>query len=175
MISNFLPTALIAIFLSTLVLNSSAQAKKKAAADTERWRYELICVGTGSQGTYLVKVWSYSKKPDVAKEQALKNAVHGVIFKGFPGGNNCQSQKPMARNPELQTEKAEFFEAFFNTENGAYRRYVNFTTNGVPAAGDVIKANKKEYKVGVVISINKDELRKYLESQGIIKGLDAGF
>ena len=42
-------------------------------------------------------------------------------------------------------------------------------------AGDVSKVNKKEYKVGVVVSVNKDELRKYLESEGILKGLASGF
>jgi hypothetical protein len=58
----------------------SAQTNKKANEDTEAWRYELEVAGTGVQGTYLLKVWSYSKKPNVAIEQAKKNAVHGVSF-----------------------------------------------------------------------------------------------
>lgn len=173
--TNLFSITFILIALTGLSVQGFSQAKKKAEADTERFRYEIICVGTGAEGTYLIKVWSYSKKPDVAKEQALKNAVHGVIFKGFPGGNGCQTQKPLARNVETETEHAAFFDEFFETQNGAYRKYVNFTTNGVPAAGDVIKANKKEFKVGVVVSVSKDELRKYLESKGVVKSLDSGF
>ena len=49
-----------------------SQAKKKANKDTENWRYEIEVVQTGTQGTYLIKVWSYSKKPAVAIEQAKK-------------------------------------------------------------------------------------------------------
>jgi len=35
--------------------------------------------------------------------------------------------------------------------------------------------NKKTYKVGVVLSIAFDELRKDLEKEGIARKLDAGF
>ena len=56
-----------------------AQKNNKANKDTEAWRYEIESVQTGTQGSYLIKVWSYSKKPDVAIEQAKKNAVHGII------------------------------------------------------------------------------------------------
>lgn len=161
--------------MSMAALSLSAQAKKKADKDTDRFRYEIQCVGTGVQGTYLIKVFTFSKKPQVAKEQSKKNAVHGVIFKGFAGGNGCQSQKPLSRNPNLMEEKADFFESFFETKTGMYRKYVNMTTDGAVGAGDVSKVNKKEYKVGVVVSVNKDELRKYLEAEGILKGLASGF
>ena len=65
------------LFLGMLCVTSlvSAQARKKADKDTEEWRYEIEVVQTGTQGTYLIKVWSYSKKADVAIEQAKKNAV----------------------------------------------------------------------------------------------------
>ena len=33
----------------------------------------------------------------------------------------------------------------------------------------------KEYKVGVVVSVRKDDLRKALEAAGIIRGLNSGF
>ena len=37
--------------------------------------------------------------------------------------------------------------------------------------GDMIKVGKKEYKVGVVISVAYNDLRKRLESEGIVKKL----
>ena len=43
-------------------LTTNAQARKKAERDTQEWRYEIEVVQTGTQGTYLIKVWSYSKK-----------------------------------------------------------------------------------------------------------------
>jgi hypothetical protein len=150
-------------------LTSYSQAKKKANKETDAFRYEISCEGEGVQGTYLVKVWSYSKRPAVALEQSKKNAVHGIIFKGFPGiGQKCQSQRPIAPNPSIEQQYADFFKKFFSN-GGDYMKYV--TTSG---GSDVLKV-KKEYKVGVVVSVSKDQLRKDLEAAGIIKGLGSGF
>jgi hypothetical protein len=43
-------------------------------------------------------VFSYSKKADVAIEQAKKNAIHAVIFQGYNGNSTtgCPTQKPLA-------------------------------------------------------------------------------
>ena len=41
-----------------MAMPSFAGAKKKAEKDTEHFRYEIECAGNGTQGTYLVKVWS---------------------------------------------------------------------------------------------------------------------
>jgi hypothetical protein len=165
-----------AITLMALVafaFNGSAQAKKKADKDTKDWRYEIEAVQTGVQGTYLIKVWSYSKKPDVAIEQAKKNAVHGIIFRGFAGVGRVSGQSALASNPNLEEEKADFFDAFF-ADGGKYLKFVSLTNDGAVAAEDRMKVGK-EYKVGVLISIRTAELRKDLENAGIIKSLGSNF
>jgi hypothetical protein len=163
------------IILSVLffVFGASAQARRKVDKDTEEWRYELEPVQTGSQGTYLIKVWSYSKKPNVAIEQAKKNAVHGIIFRGFSTKDRVEGKPSLTNNPNLEMEKQEFFTDFF-ADGGKYLKFVNITSDGSVAAEDLIKIGK-EYKIGVIVSINVGALRKDLESAGIIKGLAAGF
>ena len=159
-------TILLAVaFLATTCFASS---KSKANKDTQKWRYEIECVGTGSAGTYLVKVWSYSKKQATATNQAVKNAVHGVLFKGIPGGNGCASQRPIASNPAIEYDRADFFERFF-ADGGDFQKYGS--TSGVP---EIMKVGK-EFKVGVIVSVYKDNLRKNLEQAGVIKGLGSGF
>lgn len=150
-----------------------AKKKKKADADTKAWRYEIEPVGTGTQGTYQVKVWSFSKNPKVATEQAKKNAVHGVVFKGFSSANGVTGQKPLARNPNVEQEKEDFFNHFFET-GGNYQKFVTLTNSGAIGEGDRIKM-KREYKIGVIVSVNVAGLRKDLEDAGIIKGLAGGF
>jgi hypothetical protein len=152
---------------------ANAQARRKADKDTEAWRYEIEVVQTGTQGTYLIKVWSYSKKPDVAIEQAKKNAVHGVIFKGFTGKASVPGQKALTDNVNLEEEKADFFKPFFDN-GGKYMKFVSTSNDGAVAAEDRMKIGK-EYKVGVVLSVNVSALRKDLEEAGIIKSLGAGF
>ena len=152
---------------------ANAQAKKNADQDTEEWRYEISVVQTGTQGTYLIKVWSYSKKPDIAIEQAKKNAVHGIIFKGFTGTSSVPGQKALTSNVNLENEKADFFKPFF-ADGGKYMKFVSTSNDGAVAAEDRMKIGK-EYKIGVVVSVNVSALRKDLEDAGIIKSLNAGF
>ncbi|MBI5540096.1 MAG: hypothetical protein HY951_08560 [Bacteroidia bacterium] len=164
---------LLLILVIGLTFTVNAQAKKKADKATAEWRYEVECVSVGAQGSYLVKVWSYSKKPDVAINQAKKNAVHGIIFKGFTGTGAGCTQKPLTNNPALEQEKEEFFTDFF-ADGGKYMKFVSVTGDGAIGEGDRLKVGK-EYKIGVVVSVAKDDLRKDLEAAGIIKSLNSGF
>ena len=53
-------------------------------------------------------------------------------------------------------------------------KYVSESGDGNVDAGDRVKVGK-EYKIGVLVSVSKDALRKDLEAAGIIKGLSSGF
>lgn len=151
------------------------RAQKGADKNTFRWRYEIEPAGAvGTQGTYLIKVWSYFKKADLAIEQAKKNAVHGIIFKGFGGMGGVSGQRPLAgNNPNLEEEKKEFFSEFF-ADGGKYMKFVNVSNDGSISPRDRLKVGK-EYKIGVIVSVNVEMLRKDLENAGIIKRLGAGF
>jgi hypothetical protein len=161
---------LFSFFMSPVILFAQS---KKADKQTFEWRYEIEAVGAGVQGTYQIKVWSYSKKPETAIEQAKKNAVHGIIFRGFADRDRIKGQRPLAQSPSLEQEKEEFFKDFFQ-EGGKYQKFISVINNGVPDAADRMKIGK-EYKIGIIVSVNVTELRKDLESAGIIKGLGSGF
>lgn len=165
---------LITLFVLITSFAGFGQSQKKADQATNEWRYEIECAGVGVDGTYLIKVWSYSKKGKIAITQAKKNAIHGIIFKGISGGEQgCNSQKPLSRNPNLESEKSEFFATFFQ-EGGKYMKYVNESTDGAIDPADRMKVGN-EYKIGVIVSVSKDELRKDLEAAGIIRSLSSGF
>ena len=151
----------------------SAQSDRKANSDTREWRYEIEAMGTGVQGTYLIKVWTYSKRPDVAIEQAKKNAVHGIIFRGFSGKPGIPGQRALTNNVNLEQEKAEFFNPFF-ADGGKYMKFVSITNDGSVGAGDRLRVGK-EYKIGVIVSVNVAALRADLEDAGMLKGLSSGF
>jgi hypothetical protein len=152
----------------------SSCATQKVEKETHQFRYELEAAGVGAQGTYQLKVWTYSKNADVAIEQAKKNAIHGVLFKGFQGKTGViTGQKPMISDASAESTRADYFKDFFK-DGGKYQQFVSLVNNGAIATGDRIKVGK-EYKIGVVVSINKDNLRKELENQGIIKKLGGIF
>jgi hypothetical protein len=161
------------ILLFAVFTIACGSAQKTADKYTRQWRYEIEAVSVGTQGTYLIKVWSYSKKPELAIEQAKKNAIHGVIFSGFTGMQGVSGQKPLTTNSNLEEEKKDFFDPFF-ADGGKYMKFVSITNDGSIAAKDRLKVGK-EYKIGVIVSVNIALLRKDLEDTGIIKKLDAGF
>ena len=85
------------------------------------------------------------------------------------GGDGCVGQRALASGPGAELEYEDYFQRFF-ADNGEYRKYVSL----VVGTEEILKVGK-EYKVGVVVSVQKDELRKALEAAGVIKGLNYGF
>ena len=142
--------------------------------------YDAQCEQVGVEGTKLIKVWSYSKRPRIAEMQAQKNAVHAAIFKGFAGNSEtgCPAQAPLISNPEIENQKAAFFDAFF-ADGGSFMKYVSASADAEVHAEDVVRIKDKYkrdiYKIGVVVTVMYDQLRKDLEKEGIINGLSSGF
>jgi hypothetical protein len=152
------------------VLSSCATARQaKANKDTNQFRYEIECAGNAIQGTYLVKVWTYSRSAGIAENQCRKNAVHGVIFKGYGGGQGCVSQRPLANTPGVEDQYKTYFDNFF-APGGEFQKYASIMSGTT----ETVKVGK-EYKVGVVVSVRKDDLRKALEAAGVIRKLNSGF
>ena len=143
-------------------------AQKKADNATMHWRYELqACVGQAPKGCAIARVWTYSTNVQVATMQAGKNAVHGIIFTGIAPTNDSQrlpGVPPLIADPAIEEQHADYFRSFF-ADGGAYQRYVSFMANGTP--DQVIKIGR-EYKVGLVVTVQTEALRKRLEDDNII-------
>jgi hypothetical protein len=153
--------------------------------------YEVQALEQGVQGTVLMKVYSYDKTVDSAIERAKMNAVQAVLFKGIPGSNVA---RPMVK--EGMDAHKEYFEEFFGLYkirkritkrkqnqdyldfsrvfNAPYKNYVQISNDGTIAPGDRVRVGNS-YKVGVVVSVNHRELRKKLETDRIIRGINQGF
>lgn len=153
----------------------SQRKQRLADKDTKAWHYDIECVGTGKQGFKLIKVWSYSKKPKYAITQSWKNAVHGIIFKGFSGtGRTCSGFRPLMNKGMTKKQYDDFFKNFF-LDSGDYSQFITDTADGLIDPRDVLKVGKKMYKIGIVVNVNVSELRKRLEEEGIVNGLTTGF
>lgn len=142
---------------------------KKADKETAQMRYELqAAVGQAPEGSAMVRVWTYSKKAQVAKEQAGKNAVHGILFKGYPslnhGNTRIVGREAMISDASIWDTQAAYWQEFFK-DGGRYQRYVSYIANGTP---DFRTKVNKEYKIGIVVIVQVDALRKQLQEDGIL-------
>lgn len=161
---------LFTFIISTLSSNANLNFAKVATSDKELLpQYEIVGAGTGVQGTYLIDVTIISKKKNPDDNLFKRTAVHGILFKGFSSKENRQMQRPLAGNAANEVQHADFYKDFFS-ESGSATNYASI----IDGSRKVIKSGK-EYRVTVKVSVNKDNLRSYLESLGIIKTLDFAF
>lgn len=151
-------------------LISLALTTYSCASQQQVFGYEMTCLGVGSEGSNLLKVYSYGKTHDKSVEQAKHDAVHGILFKGIVGSNGCANQPAMVK-PQEQVANQAFFDEFF--KKGEYLRFVNISNDGSVSGADRLKVGNM-YKIGVTVSVQKDALRKYLEQAGVIKPLGVG-
>lgn len=158
------------VFIFSLSVNAQNKKQKKMAGYLIT-NYEVECMGTGMDGTQLVKIWGFGNKPDKASYQAKKNAVHAIMFKGILGGKPGCMQRPLITDPAAREKHSDYFDLFF-ADGGRYLQFVSETGDGTM---DRIKVSKNQYKVGVVVSISHSALRKELETAGIINKLGNGF
>ncbi len=118
------------------------KARAKADAETEAWRYQTEPMDQiSAQGTVQFKVWQYNKKPFVAKEQAMKNAVHAVIFRGIQSSQRVRGFRALV-DSNTKSEKSAYFDSFFENRGGNYMKFVSLAMEGGIGSGDVIKLKK---------------------------------
>ena len=158
--------ALVALLFVGLSAQAQQHKIKVANEDTAEWRYELQNEGAGDDATVLVCVYSYSKNVDVAREQCLKNAIHGLIFRGAPGkDSSVKTLAPLVPSAEAMQQHKAYFTQLFQ-DGGDYRRFATVASAG--GVGGVVKQGK-EYKVRVYVTVHYSDLRRSLEDAGIIE------
>jgi hypothetical protein len=144
------------LFVSILILPVQLSAQEN---------YDISSGGQGKNGQYFVKVTTHVKDLKEAKEELKKDAVRGILFRGFISNETgIESQKPLIRDPSIETTKADFFNSFFSENK--YARYVTLTETSFNS----VKESRKSYMVSALLLVDKEQLIHYLEEAGIIKG-----
>ena len=133
-------------------------------------RYEIEMAEVGEPGTLVVKVWCYNKKPQISEDIAKMNAIKGVLFKGVSDSGRMKGRKALVEDG-YENHK-DYFDDFFN--EGKYANYSRVALNNYVEQNSLIKAGKL-YKIGKIVVISYNELRKQLETDKVIKGLNYGF
>ncbi|MDX2190806.1 MAG: hypothetical protein SFY32_13170 [Bacteroidota bacterium] len=143
-----------------------AQGKRRGKSTAGYYQYEAECEGSEMDGSQLVRAFGTGRTKADAKEQAKKAAVYAVIFKGIRLGKPGCSLKPLVFNPNIEEQKQDFFNEFFQ-DGGKFQDFVTF--DDVPARMTVKEKGEGAEKVfGLVLTIKMVPLKKYLTEKGII-------
>lgn len=158
---------IILCLLALTVFAGSVSAKKDK---TPGYDYELSLVMenvASTSGYKVFKVWSYTKKKEtITQEINMRNAVHGILFKGLAAADEGSQGNVPAMVPDGYDNFKGYFDNFFGS--GEFKQFVQLTSKGAQKAGDVVKVGK-QYKVGLLVQVNVTALRKRLERDGIVR------
>ena len=132
--------------------------------------FQAECEGLAKSGYIDVTIWDSKKGANYSIEQARKDAIHTILYSGIAGSKNCSSQPPMLNSDEERAKFDKIQKDFFS-KNGQWTRY---TTSAKKSNATPEIVSNKNWNV-YTVSVAKQELRKYLEEQKIIKYLNNGF
>lgn len=161
------------VLMVLLLLSEAVTAQKRKErkeAFNSSYNYEIHVQAVGVDGTKVYKVWGYGKKVEDAILNARRCAVAAVIFKEVPGSAGVESTPALCSDSDAAERHAGWFDRFF-AYGGAWQNYVNLTTDAVPSGKNRLKT-KDGYKVGIIVQVLYDQLRKELEKAGIAKKMD---
>jgi hypothetical protein len=164
----FLLLLLFGVTTSFMELAAQTRAERKALFGSS-YNYEVVPIGVGQDGTKALKIWGVGKNVEAAIVQAKKNAIAACIFRGIPGGNGAAETPALCPAGNCEDTNADYFDKFFVTAS-TYLKFINLTTDGVPSGQDRLKI-KGGYKVAIYVQVMYDNLRKQLETDGIIAKL----
>ncbi len=147
------------LMLSIILLTLSCNAQKEL--------YSIECISVENEGYVKLKLLNYVKPTKFKIEEASKDAIKALLYSGY-SSTNCPTQKPLLKET-TDIDNFKKIEKDFFSKNGKWKTFIR---NSLDV--DNIKTGKitiKEFE----IMVNKDQLRKYLEEQKIIKSLNTGF
>jgi hypothetical protein len=147
------------LIFSVLLLILSCKSKKEL--------YNIECISIENEGYVKLKMGNYVKPTEFNIESACKDAIKAVLYSGY-SSTNCPTQKPLLKE-SADIDNFKKIESDFFSSKGKWKTFIR---NSLDI--DNVKTEKKTIKE-FNIMVNKDQLRKYLEEQKIIKSLNTGF
>lgn len=157
-------TIYISLFIF-IYLNFGLKAQRNQSG--ANYTYEISCLGTEMDGSITVESYGMGRNYLDASEQAKKNAVHAIIFKGIKiGVGNC-NESPLILSANAEQKYEDYFASFF-ADSGPYLEFVSEKDERVQKK---VKRNAQKTKEiqqrMVVVRVNRLALKKKLESDKI--------
>lgn len=128
--------------------------------------FESECLGVELDGLETLRAWGRGKNRTDAIEQAKKNAVRDVLFKGVVAGSRECSVRPLITEVNAQERYASYFNDFFR-DGGEYLKYVSMEdkkTNSNTKA-----SNKTQISYSTTVRVLRSQLQQKLIEDKILK------
>lgn len=131
--------------------------------------YKTECLGVEGDGTQTLLAWGQGRNRFDAVEQAKKNAVKDVIFKGINYGKGSCETRPIISEVNAEEKYEDYFVKFF-ADKGPYLSFVSMKDERID---DKITRDRqgasKDVTNSVVVMVNRYALKQSLIDNNILK------
>lgn len=138
----------------------------KSSSTAAYYTSEPECLGIERDGSQTLRVWGSGRNKSDAVEQAKKDAVWAVVFKGVTLGSGGCSSKPILTEVNAEEKYEYYFNAFFQ-DNGDYLKYISMEDQ---RTGTTTRTSRDvQVKYGITVRVLRNELRQRFIQDGILK------
>lgn len=128
------------------------------------YTFETECMGNTMDGTVVLRAWGQGASRADAVEQAKKQAVHDIIFKGVQIGQ-CKF-KPLLFEVNAEEKYQSYFDNFFS-KDGAYTEFLRM--DATKMGSGVKEKSKARDSYALVVRVLRADLEKKLIADNILK------
>ena len=146
---------LLAVIISTPVLGQSSKDQKKTSS---YYDFETECLQDKLDGSYIFYTWGKGSDKSEAINQAKKNAINDLLFKGINKG--CQLN-PLIIEVNGESKYKSYVYSFFQKD---YKDYIT-----IEKSPKKLFKSQQQTTYGVKICINTQALKQKLIKDNIIK------
>lgn len=157
--------AIICLFLLSLSF-ASCRTNRNVSGAVTAMSMETVSLGSAGDGTITLRTWGAGRNRGEAIEQAKRNALHDVIFKGIKKGPNIGlASKPLVPEVNAEEKYAVYFEPFFSP-GGEYK---NFVVEEPGSAERLTSQGVSRESYGIIVIVDRDALKQQLLQDGVLK------
>lgn len=127
--------------------------------------YETECISLEQDGSQTLRVWGKGRNKNDAIEQAKKDAVYEILFKGVQKGNKGYQLRPIVPEVNARERYRDYFDIFF-LDGGDYLKYVSMADRRI---GSTVKEkNSVQVRCCITVRVLIPELRQRMIQDGIL-------
>ena len=127
---------------------------------------ETECIGKEMDGSLTLRVWGTGRNRTDALEQAKKQAVYDVLFRGVAKGNTDYTMRPIMTEVNARERYQDYFDIFF-MDRGEFLKYISMEDKRAGST-KVAKRNFRDVTVGVTVRVLVPQLRARLKADGLL-------
>lgn len=128
------------------------------------YTFETECMGSAMDGSVVLRAWGQGSSRNAAVEQAKRQAVYDIIFKGVTKGQ-CNF-KPLLFEVNARERYQAYFDHFFSDQGD----FVRFVKMDATKMGSGVKAKSQtRNSYALVVRVLRADLEKKLIEDNILK------